>query len=271
MRIAILYICTGRYTVFWPEFYASCEEFFFQGHEKEYFVFTDGDLSPANGAGVHRIEQARMGWPHDTLQRFNLFESQQKDLEKFDLIFFCNANVEFMRPVGEEILPPQQDTIIVAQHPGYLDGDANKFQFEHDPRSRAYIEPGKGQVYVCGGFNGGYAAAYLQMIRTLNNNIQQDFQEGIIARWHDESHINRYIQEHPYHLLSVSYCHPQYESLGVEAVRIREKICYGGAALLRNQDAPLATRLRDRVRYLLARMGLLTHVRQVRKLLRKGK
>lgn len=272
MRIAILYICTGNYTVFWPEFYASCEEFFFRGHDKSYFVFTDGSIESATYERVRCIEQQRMGWPHDTLQRFAMFERHEKELEDFDLVFFCNANVEFMRPVSEEILPIDHAAIIVAQHPGYVDGNSQKFQFEHNPRSRAFIKPGQGKNYVCGGFNGGYAGAYLQMIHTLSRNIQSDLEEGIIARWHDESHLNRYILENPYHILPVSYCHPQYESFAEgEVVRIREKICYGGAALLRKESAPLLTRIRDRVRYLLARWGMLTRVRRLRKFLRTGK
>lgn len=42
MRIAILYICTGKYNVFWDGFYKSSEKFFLKDEaEKEYFVFTD--------------------------------------------------------------------------------------------------------------------------------------------------------------------------------------------------------------------------------------
>lgn len=42
MKIAILYICTGKYNQFWDGFYKSSEEYFLKGKaEKEYFVFTD--------------------------------------------------------------------------------------------------------------------------------------------------------------------------------------------------------------------------------------
>ena len=33
-KIGMLYICTGKYTVFWPEFYRSFEEKFLPGCEK---------------------------------------------------------------------------------------------------------------------------------------------------------------------------------------------------------------------------------------------
>ena len=41
LKIAILYICTGKYDVFWKEFYRSCEQYFLPNSNKNYFVFTD--------------------------------------------------------------------------------------------------------------------------------------------------------------------------------------------------------------------------------------
>ena len=40
-QIAILYICTGKYVVFWKDFYQSFEKKFLKKSEVEYFVFTD--------------------------------------------------------------------------------------------------------------------------------------------------------------------------------------------------------------------------------------
>ena len=40
-KVGMLYICTGKYTVFWPEFYRTFNEKFLPNCEKEYFVFTD--------------------------------------------------------------------------------------------------------------------------------------------------------------------------------------------------------------------------------------
>ena len=41
MKVAILYICTGRYAQFFDGFYKSAEQYLLQGVEKRYFVFTD--------------------------------------------------------------------------------------------------------------------------------------------------------------------------------------------------------------------------------------
>lgn len=45
MKVGILYICTGKYIVFWEEFYKSCQKYFLSDSEcvKQYYVFTDVD------------------------------------------------------------------------------------------------------------------------------------------------------------------------------------------------------------------------------------
>lgn len=40
-KIAILYICTGKYDIFWEDFYKTSEKYFLNNSEKHYFVFTD--------------------------------------------------------------------------------------------------------------------------------------------------------------------------------------------------------------------------------------
>src|SRR5690606_14012861 len=87
MKIAILYICTGKYDVFWKGFYSSSEKYFLPSHHKEYFVFTDNNISPINER-IHIVHQDKLGWPHDTLMRFNMFHSIKERLGCFDFIFF---------------------------------------------------------------------------------------------------------------------------------------------------------------------------------------
>ena len=40
-KVAVLYICTGKYDVFWKDFYISYEKYFLPDCEKHYYVFTD--------------------------------------------------------------------------------------------------------------------------------------------------------------------------------------------------------------------------------------
>jgi hypothetical protein len=61
-----------------------------------------------------------------------------------------------------------------------------------------------------------------------------DEKKGIIALWHDESHLNRYILDKKYKLVSPSYCYPENSGIPFEEiVRIRDKNLYGGHNYLR--------------------------------------
>ena len=47
------------------------------------------------------------------------------------------------------------------------------------------------------------------MCEVLNNNINEDLKKGIIAVWHDESHLNSYLVDKKVKLLNPSYGYPE--------------------------------------------------------------
>lgn len=53
MKVAILYICTGKYNQFFKGFFESCEKYLLKDiAQLEYYVFTD-DMSLSDEANVH--------------------------------------------------------------------------------------------------------------------------------------------------------------------------------------------------------------------------
>ena len=65
-------------------------------------------------------------------------------------------------------------------------------------------------MYYAGGFNGGKPKHFLKMSKTIVNNIEKDFENNLIAVWHDESHMNRYLLNNPPTVeLTPSYCYPE--------------------------------------------------------------
>ena len=60
-----------------------------------------------------------------------------------------------------------------------------------------------------GGLNGGTASAYLDMAQTLSENIREDWDKGIVACVHDESHLNRYLRDHPCKILGAEFTTPE--------------------------------------------------------------
>lgn len=107
-KVGMLYICTGKYTVFWPEFYRTFAEKFLPGCEKEYFVFTDAPaIEYEDAPGVHRIYQEAYPWPYSTLKRFSIFLTQEAALSKMDYLFFFNANLTCTETITEEEFLPR--------------------------------------------------------------------------------------------------------------------------------------------------------------------
>lgn len=237
MRIGILYICTGKYTVFWNHFFTSCEQHFLHDHEKHYYVFTDGKIAHLDCPRVHRIEQQHLGWPDTTLKRFHMFERIADTLlHNTDFIIFFNANMVFLRDVGEEFLPTREEALVFHRHPGLFRRPAWLLPYERRPESTAYIPYGSGSIYVCGGVNGGYTKPYLDFVATLRRNIDIDAERGIIARWHDESHINRYVIGRHYKIGHPGYVYPDRRNLPFpRIIRVIDKASVGGHTFLRGQ------------------------------------
>lgn len=217
--IAILYICTGKYSVFWKEFYRSMEKYFLRNSEVEYFVFTDADklYDEEKNARIHRIRQENLGWPGNTLFRFRMFVSIKEKLEDFDYVFFLNANTVCRQVITEEEFLPDEQELLVVQHPGYYNSKVWRMPYEHRKQSSACIPRGRGKHYVYGAVNGGKRKAFLEMARKLDEEISQDYEKGIIAKWHDESHLNHYVWKYGnYKLLTPAYAYPENYQLPFE-------------------------------------------------------
>lgn len=193
--VAILYIATGRYIVFWEHFYQSAEKYLLTDCKKHYFVFTDCEnIFGENAGNVTRIPQEKLGWPYDTLMRFDIFLGARDLISQYDYAYFFNGNTEIVAPVHcEEFLPDDHHNFMFAHQPHMFHLPRKKFTYETNPDSAAYIPTNQGKIYVTGALNGGKTDAYLSMCQFLSNQIHQDLAGDIIAIWHDESHLNRFI------------------------------------------------------------------------------
>lgn len=244
MKIGILYICTGKYTIFWKDFYLSMEKNFIEDSEKHYFVFTDStDIDFENeNKNIHRIQQDNLGWPDNTLMRFNIFLKSEEELKKMDYIFFFNANLLVLEKITkEEFLPIGKEKLLATLHPGFYNKKRKKFTYETNKKSTAYIARNEGYSYFAGGLNGGTTRAFLEAIKTINNNTKTDKNNNIIAKWHDESHWNKYLaNRNDIKILPPSYLYPEGWQLPFKPIiLIRDKNKYGGHSSLRNDKLNL--------------------------------
>lgn len=203
MKIGLLVIATNKYIQFAQQLYDSAKEFFLPGHELTMFVFTNMPDAPADTV---RIEQAHMDWPMPTLMRYEIFSRNAEELSEMDYLYYSDVDMRFVDKVGDEVLGDLVGTV----HPGFYNKPRSQFTYERHPASSACMGPNDGFMYYAGGFNGGKREKFLEMCSVLSQRINDDLEKGIIAVWHDESHMNKYFFENPPSVvLNPSYCYPE--------------------------------------------------------------
>lgn len=242
MKVGILYICTGKYTVFWKDFYLSMERNFIEDSEKHYFVFTDSPHIEFENENprIHRIYQEHLGWPDITLMRFHIFLKAEKEISEMDYLFFFNANLLVLKKITEEDFLPEKENLLATLHPGFYNKDRKKFTYDKNKKSTAFISKNEGSYYFAGGLNGGKATDFIKAMKIMRDNIDKDKQINVIAKWHDESHWNKYLSDKKdVKVLPPSYLYPEGWVLPFEPIiLVRDKNKYGGHEQIRNQKVP---------------------------------
>ena len=202
IKIGLLLIATNKYINFISALIRSTDEFFCLNFDVTYFLFTNHEsVNVDTKRKLHIIPTEHKPWPWMTLGRYHLFSNQKDILSKMDYLYYCDADMLFVDVVGEEILEKRVVTI----HP---QNPLNSF--ETNVNSTAYVNKNSVQHYFAGGFNGGHSSEFLIMSDVISKNIDIDLSNNIIARCHDESHLNKYTSiRPPTKILSPSYCHSE--------------------------------------------------------------
>lgn len=201
IKVGFCIMATGKYLTYASNLIESARKFFLKDCKVNYFVFTDGNIEPAEDVKV--IYQKRLGWPHDTLMRFEVYYQNKDFFEECDYIFATDADMIFRSEVGHEVL----GDLVGTEHPGYR---GRRGTYETRRQSTAFVDRNEGDIYFAGGFYGGSKEQFLKLIALTSENIRKDSSGNIVAIWHDESHLNRYFIDHPPTIkLSHAYCYPE--------------------------------------------------------------
>ena len=195
---ALLVIATGeRYHRFIEPLLESARKYFVP-HDS--VLWTD---STEKHSATVQIKKEPLGFPGETLNRYATITRYYDILLKYKHLYYVDVDMAFVDHVDPDLATV--DGLVATLHPGFVGTEGTP---ERRKASRAYLEPGSDNNYYCGGFNGGSTMAYLNMAAELDVDIEVDRENGITAIWHDESHLNRYLFEHPPALtLSPSYCY----------------------------------------------------------------
>lgn len=209
-KVAMFYICTGKYNLLWKEFYESSEEFFLRDFYKEYFVFTDAEkLEYENqNSRIHRIKQEKMPWPYPALYRYKMFGRISDDVKDFDYVFFFNANALFLKEITDNMILPdsnKKELLTVLKHPAYRFNGIYDCPYDRNYKCRAHVSYRKGKDYIQSCIIGATTAEFTKMAKKLENDTDKDLSKQVIALWHDESYLNKYIIGKKYKLLPIQF------------------------------------------------------------------
>lgn len=209
--ISVLVIATNRYVEFLPELLNSVEEFLAPGSNIQVVVFTD----QVNFVKSIKLEDTRVslivqeipsyGWPNATLLRYEIFE-QNWNLIRGDIVMYLDADTRVVRDIPETDFDPKswKSGTALVQHPGYFGRSfafmtimrkSKRGPWESNPQSTSRVQKRKRKIYVCGGVWMGTNRDIRRMIYQLAENVRIDNSNNVIAKWHDESHINKWFVE----------------------------------------------------------------------------
>jgi len=196
MKIVLNLIATNKYISFLNVICPSIEDFFFPEAEITAIVHTNLDL-PDSLTKYKRInfiknEIQHEPWPFTTLKRFEYFLLARKELLENDYCFYIDVDSLFVKSLSLDMLPKKG--MIGTIHPCLFVGPGSP---ERNPESKACIPDGSNNRYFCGGFFGGSVHEFIKTSESILENIQDDLQRGIIAVWHDESHLNKHFFDNP--------------------------------------------------------------------------
>ncbi|XP_061876100.1 histo-blood group ABO system transferase 1-like isoform X5 [Colius striatus] len=200
-----------KYVQFIKGFMSSANKYFLAGHQVNFYLFTDNpeqishlQLAPENHLFVIPV-QNHTRWQDISLRRMGIISTyiQSRFQYEVDYLYSIDIDVQLVEHVGVEII----DTLVGTISSWHYDTRRESKPYEPRAESRAAVPQGEGDFYYTASFYGGSVAEVYRLTRACFKVILEDRGNGIEARWHDESHLNKYLLEHkPTRLLSPEYC-----------------------------------------------------------------
>lgn len=201
---SLLIIATNKYIDFLPALVKSVDEYFLQDTVIHIFTDKKQDVSAMfpfrDDIRLHKIDHKP--WPYATLYRFHFFQQYMSKIEG-EYVYYVDADTRFVSPVDTDII---EDRVAV-QHCGYV---GRRGTYESNRHSVCYVAPDEGTTYYGGGFWGFAYDEFAKFVNKAVYMVNKDAKNGIIAVYHDESVINRYLIDNPpTRILSPSYHFPE--------------------------------------------------------------
>jgi hypothetical protein len=246
MKLGIMTIATNRYIHYFESLVDSFLEIYPNGDDVEWFLFTDQTEEAARQVSERKkikitvIPIQGYLFPQATLYRYAIYNLHQDKLDS-EVLMHLDADMlikskDFLPSIFS---PDTSHKVSLVSHPGFYRSKGFvllKFYFlnpkylardlvlkvkmgslgswETNKDSLAYVRRSDRKNYVCGGIWFGPNVLIKEMSGTLAIRVNQDESRNIMAKWHDESHLNHFAAQSDVNVLSPELCFdPSYKNL----------------------------------------------------------
>lgn len=199
MKASICFIGTGKYLNFLPKYYENIHQYFLPKTEKKFLVFTDGTGDFPEDIITYSYEHVE--WPYITLKRFEIIQKAKREIEKTDWFIFIDADALVVDVINEDEFFDDTKDYFGVHHPCHflkMPPHNQKYgAFETNTNSTAAIDKENDDlsVYFQGCLWGGKVPQIMNLIDELSYRVNIDLEKNVIAQWHDESHLNKFLIE----------------------------------------------------------------------------
>lgn len=202
-KIAIITIATGKYSDLFANFKNKLQQYFLPNKQTDIFLFTD-NLNIGHELSIYI---PHLPWPLCTLLRFYHINHHKDRFKDYDYIYYLDVDMIANSLIDDVILPNNNEIICVKHY--WCNKSVDQYE-NTNMKSTAYVNSDElfKYEYCQACFFGARTNSFLEMSDILNENINIDLKNNIIAKWHDESHLNKYILSHPHKSLHQGYAHP---------------------------------------------------------------
>lgn len=225
LKLACITIATNNYNSFIPDWYAGIMKN--TKDDVTCHIFTDipDKYEIPQNVMLYKIEHKP--WPWITLGRYAMI-AQIFERIHADVVMFVDVDLIFQKYFDTEELLQNHD-LFGALHPGFHENPAAA-TYEDNEESRACVKYSEGMKYFQGCLWGGKLEEFKKMILTCEENVQKDIENNIVARWHDESHLNKYFSDKNVNVLHPGWIAPE------NWVHIKESFELRGLHLHKNKN-----------------------------------
>ena len=203
MKVGIYGVFINKYIHFLDHFLKNSGRFL-GNHEKVYFIVTDKDNEDLikeyqEEYNIHYFLTDFIGWPYESLYRYVYFDQFDKAIvNECKYIYSLNGNIIFLQDCNDEVLPDKTGYVFASHTHERCQGggDTTKSDsMELNKNSSCYLSPRKNLNYIIGGIFGCETDKFLKLIHKLKSDVFENEKNNHIAIWHDETHLNYYVNE----------------------------------------------------------------------------